>query len=625
MTMTRHSAFLAVFAASMLHATDCMECMSLSLSQLSAGASSVRPAYSWSRGEAETNKIDILIVFDASAQAWIEANGCGSMEDFARKEVDCLNEGIANTGLERFFTFRLVGVKAVGVDFSANKINTTLYNFIGSVKAKTDEANDATAEVRALRDSVAADVVGVMVDCDLKSPYGVSYKFLKEDLTANGLEDLARHAYCVCDVTTLRDKFTLMHELGHMFGAGHDDEQHSDPGPQLMEYSSGYRFEANGAMHTTVMGITSSSGKTFIRWPFFSSPLYKFGENGPVVGTKKHNDNTRTISETYHIIANYRVAPPLDDSGLADEPESTTIDLAVERITDSGQTETISSGSEVALVRYVNVSFGISAVAPVSTKPTVKVKGLPRGMTYSSKTGLISGYPQKTGIFPVTVTAACKGFENVSHQFIFSVSDIPASLLGSYTGMVELDSGPTILTLAIASNGKATLKGRIEGKNRIFKAAGMMSAIGMENGEMEFIVQPAATINGNKTWYDIAISERAARLRGVDGVLRQIPWGRKDVVAPKIAKTVNVAAGDCQCKIRSGGRVLVSRKHNGVRVSGLFQLVPEDPTVAGGDGIFNLPIVFPAKKSYEGMATTFRFGLTVDQKNTVSQIEWIGE
>ncbi len=618
--------FLALSAFGAEASIECSGCESISLPPLNgADTVAVKPAYRWSQGEAETNKVDILIAYDASAMAWLSANGCGTPEEFARTEVDCVNAGLANTGLDRLFTFRFAGARAVAADFSAKKIKTTLVNFIGSVNAKTDAERAAVAEVRALRDTMAADVVAVLVDLNEKSTYGISYKFLKEDLSSRGLEELAQHGYCVCDITTLKDRFTLMHELGHIFGAGHDDEQFSDPGPQLMEYSSGYRFEADGVLHTTVMGITSSAGKAFIRWPFFSSPLYTFGENGPVVGTVKRNDNTRTLRETYHIIANYRVASPLPESqgSAADSADGDGISLSVERISGSGGA--VADGSTVQTVRYVNETFRITASASGDSKATVKVKGLPSGMKYSAKTGLITGYPKKAGSYGVTVTARCRGFETVTRQFTVLVEGGPASLPGTYVGLAEADGESSVLTFTVAATGKVTLKGRIKGKNRTFRAAGMESASTMEDGGTAFTVRPEAKVGGESKSLELSISDRIAGSSGFSGLLRQIPWGRKDISAPRIAKTFSVEAGDFQCRIRSNGRARLSGRVAGAMVSGMFQLVPENPWDTGDGSVFILPVSFPAKKSFPGFAGELRFRISVGADGKVSRIEWMGE
>ena len=57
-----------------LNAGECGCCQTLSL----RGASIITPSiagFAWSQGEAETNKVDLLFVFDSSARMWLSENG----------------------------------------------------------------------------------------------------------------------------------------------------------------------------------------------------------------------------------------------------------------------------------------------------------------------------------------------------------------------------------------------------------------------------------------------------------------------------------------------------------------------------------------------------------------------
>jgi hypothetical protein len=235
-------ALAIVFAFLVIRADECPECISVDLNQVDEVVPSAF-VYDWSNGESETNKIDLLIAFDGSAQKWLDAQGYVSAEDFASGEVACINVGLSNTGLDQYFTFRLAGTAALESDLSAIDIMTIIYDFTGRSKPGTSREKRDVNMILGARDSVAADIVVILVDCADKSTSGISYKFTNEYLSTSGLRKLSKYAYCVCDISKLATRFTLMHELGHVLGAGHDDEQKTDPGPQLQSYSSGYRFE----------------------------------------------------------------------------------------------------------------------------------------------------------------------------------------------------------------------------------------------------------------------------------------------------------------------------------------------------------------------------------------------
>ena len=607
------------FASGAACAGECAWCADLSLSGAANGAAPTKMKFSWSQGEADTNRVDILLAFDSMAQGWLAANGW-TEEDFSREVIFEMNSGLALTGLDGCFTFRLAGHYAINADLSGIDISR-LYSY-SSGKVRKEDYEPHFAPLRQFRDKVAADIVVVAFVPQDTSYYGVSRGLVSDDLTKEGIAAYAEHAYCVVDIRAAFDRFCVLHEVGHIFGAGHADTQRNSPGPQLFSYSSGYRFSVGEMEYVTVMGYLKldENGKpTNAYLPAFSSPDFLF--NGVPIGTTKKNNNTRTLRETFPLVANFRVASPLD-GGTEEVSGYDGIELSVSRLSDAGEMEAVLSGLELKLVRSVNVAFRVEATASDSSKPTVKVKGLPSGMKYTAKTGLITGYPKKAGNHAVTVTASRKGLETVTRRFSISVMDVPASLPGSYIGLVEVDSEPVILSLTVAANGNATLKGRINGKNRTFKATGMSSVRELEAGRLAFMVRPAAKICGSEKAFDLTISDRAVESSGFSGVLRQQPWGRKDVVAPKITKTFTVSTGGYLCKIRGNGRAVVGGRPDGVRVSGSFQLVPEDPATIGDGSVFLLPVSFPAKGAFKGLTTAFRFRLSVDRQNKVSDIEW---
>lgn len=496
----------------------------------------------------------------------------------------------------------------------------TLFNFVGSSKPKDVGERAAAQEVRALRDDVAADVVAVLCDLEDKSTSGISYAFTKDCLSAKGLSNLAEMAYCVCDVSSLQPRFTLLHELGHIFGAGHDDEQRSNPGPQLKSYSSGYQFSYGGENHTTVMGTVVSRGRKFIRWPFFSSPLYMFGMDGPIVGTARLHDNSRTLRETYPIVANFRVTTPL--------PPPPAIGVAVERLSDSDSEalEVVADMATVRAMRYVDETFRIStSPSNDSSKTSISVKGLPVGMKYSSKTGLITGYPKKCGTSVVKVSATGKGLKTESLQFTLQVDSVPSSLYGKYVGLMEVGGTCSVMTLNIGSSGKTTLKGKVDGRSRTFSVYGLSDALYDETGGLAFTVEPGGKIGRKPYKFAFRAADRVAEIfDGESCVLRQVPWGRKDCAAPKFRKTLTIETDGWQCKMKSNGKVFVSGKPTGTTFSGTFQLVPADEeALCASSAQYLLPISFPSKKvgrrKHDGFSGVLRFILTIDGNGNVTE------
>lgn len=615
--MKRYLQIILICIGFCVHAEECVDCATVELLPNSE-ETSVRTVYDWSQGEAETNRIDLLMVYDASAVAWIDKQG-QSVEEFTSTEVERLNVGLSNTGLDRHFTFRLAGIHVIAADFSTKQIGTTFNHFAGFSKPSNDAERAATEEARTVRNRVAADIVVVLCDlADKSGGYGIAHGFTKDSLSTSGLAQMAEKAYCVCDISSLATRFTLMHELGHIFGAGHDTEQRNSPGPQLKSYSAGYQFSYGGENHTSVMGIIVSHGKRFTRWPFFSSPLYVFGENGPAVGTVKYHDNSRTLRETYPIVANFRVATLL--------PPPPALAISIERLMNSEEARIVSDMETIRTMRYVNEDFRISVVSPSdSVKTSVSVKGLPSGLKYNSKTGLITGYPKKCGTSVVKVVASGKNLKSAQLQFTVEVSPLPTSLVGTYVGLMRIDDEISLMTLTLGGTGKVTLKGKVAGRTRTF-AVSSLSHVEYESSEnLVVTVRPSGKIGKTKRTFEFRISNRKAVCSdAATCVFHQKPWGRKDCVAPKFKKSFDVDVDGWRCKIRSNGRAYVTGSPTGTKFSGTFQLVPVvEDSFCGEEVEYAVPVVFSSKrirgKTYDGFSGVLHILLTTNSKGCVTQ------
>ena len=310
------------------------------------------------RGEVFTNVIDVMVGVDTSAAKWIRTKSAfagmpNAVELFAADSIARCNNTYANTGLDRFFTFNLVHCAVLETDCSKKRDRYGYVDSASIVECLQGERTPASAkqaemfaQFRSIRDSVGADIVSFLVssgDDDPHGTIGISYALDDYSIT---MPEFADMAYNVCLVEAVANDNTMAHEIGHIMGAGHAEmTDRENSGPQLYDYSTGFYFSATNAqggvfMHAaTVMGYNSDGYDDYYkkngRWgvppadadnpqawsyglytvtDFFSSPDYTYKyvgadgkeiDSGVPTGDAKH-DNTRLLSLTYPIVANFR-------------------------------------------------------------------------------------------------------------------------------------------------------------------------------------------------------------------------------------------------------------------------------------------------------------------------------
>ncbi len=289
---------------------------------------------------------------------------------FAADAVERCNAVYANTGLNEFFTFNLAGVVEVGSDMSRAKDSNgdiDVYAILNSVSGWENDLPDAymadCKKVRDAREESCADIVTFLVACGDDDQFGyVGLAFSLNDTTICQLRH-RDYAYNVCMVEAVASGYTMPHEIGHLMGAGHaemwrrnaetgnfelDDGESGQSGPQLYDYSRGYYFFVNNddvaIQGVTAMGYNFDGQQGAYNWgerwgmapdnalfpadwnsglhtvtPFFSSSRHTYlyesrdgdgnavmVDSGVPLGDATH-DNTRILSKTFPLAANYRV------------------------------------------------------------------------------------------------------------------------------------------------------------------------------------------------------------------------------------------------------------------------------------------------------------------------------
>ena len=241
-----------------------------------------------------TTLVDVLVAYDTPAAAWARQNGNG-ITNFATMAVQKMNTVLANCGFASTFRYRLVGVMTV---------NATGGTDLGGVLYAARDGTGDWAPIKAMRDTVGADIVTTLIDTG--SAGGNTGKGFS--LQNTSFSSFSESAYNVCAIRAVAQSHTMTHEVGHNIGAGHATAVNPDqitPGPQLYNYSAGYYFTGtDGVAYHTIMAYNFDGyGNTYSPAPFFSSPNFTY--QGTPVGDATH-DNVRTIQQTYSAASQWR-------------------------------------------------------------------------------------------------------------------------------------------------------------------------------------------------------------------------------------------------------------------------------------------------------------------------------
>ncbi|MGN0833330.1 MAG: putative Ig domain-containing protein, partial [Kiritimatiellia bacterium] len=115
--------------------------------------------------------------------------------------------------------------------------------------------------------------------------------------------------------------------------------------------------------------------------------------------------------------------------------------------------------------RTTNIVCGVAVAWPVSaaglTTTTVSVSGLPSGLSYAAKTGLVTGVPSVAQEKTVSIVAKTFAGTKVTYRLKIAVQALPVWASGTFNG--GGDGG--LLTLSIGSAGKMSGKYLVGGTN----------------------------------------------------------------------------------------------------------------------------------------------------------------
>ncbi|MBQ6765079.1 MAG: zinc-dependent metalloprotease [Paludibacteraceae bacterium] len=257
-------------------------------------------------------------------------------------------------------------------------------------------------EVHNLRDKYTADVCVLFLD---KNDYCGEARTIKAN---------ANTAFCLVNPTGFcNNKFTAVHEIGHLIGCRHNYEQDMNLIPYA--YGHGYiHYENNNPSSSwrTMMAYDNSCATGCGRIPYWSNPDVYY--NGIVTGTSSIANNARVWNNRASIVADFRTTP--------DNISYTNTDNNYSSIFESVEANTqIITGSGYEIQSGQIVEFRTSSSIRFLPNTNIKKGAYFRAYIHSSAN--IGSYPQ---FAPVNNESSFNKEESIVREHKLSIYPNPA-------------------------------------------------------------------------------------------------------------------------------------------------------------------------------------------------------
>ncbi len=252
--------------------------------------------------------IDLLLAYDNDAQAWLDSDPYNNQVIYSMAIQARLNQVMANSQLNiRFRVVAPMTVDSTAVIARDGEGNVLIYN-LSRILNLFQQNNSAVQPVLTAREQYGADLV-VYLGFPMGANRGTTG-------IANLLTQPTGHVQRAFSVALVDRALgqTLIHEIGHNFGAAHAVEQEDGaPNSAIGDYAAGWYFASpvagERAYHTIMAyNYTKTGGVTTLYQPadVFSSP--HLNVDGQTAGDATSADNRRVLIETSPYLAAYKAS-----------------------------------------------------------------------------------------------------------------------------------------------------------------------------------------------------------------------------------------------------------------------------------------------------------------------------
>ena len=225
---------------------------------------------------AAIEQIDVYVPYTAATKA-----AAPNIESMIQLAIDESNQAYVASGIS--VKLNLVGTKLIGYSEAGKQFRDVLVDMYQGADADM-------VQIRQDRDRLGADIVSLIVN--IPAACGEAYDI---GVDADHAFVAVYHQY---PTGCLTGNYSLVHEIGHLFGARHDPQ--TDPTNAPFLYGHGF---VHGTDWRTIMAYGSACG---------NCPRRQIFSNPPNYGAPNLNDVARVHRERAAVVAGFRtVVPPV--------------------------------------------------------------------------------------------------------------------------------------------------------------------------------------------------------------------------------------------------------------------------------------------------------------------------